>query len=324
MLIRSPDDLVTWRDTWRSYHAVIALAETGVLAALSDGEAHPIEAITQALALDARGLTGCLRVLGAAGLVHLDGGCIRLSRVGLACRERLQTADADAAPYAHLAKVVRTGEPFAVTVGGVEADVPTQTRAFLWGMRARAEREAPDAVELVRALCAGIDAPSILDLGGGHGAYASAFAQALPHARITLFDQPAVIAQVPHLSAEGVALRAGDLHTTDVSREALGSFDVVFLSNVLHGEGMAAAGALFASLRAMCGGGALVIKDQLLDATGCHPADAATAGLRMLLHTRDGRAWSRTELGTLLAAARFVEFEDLERPSDGYGYLVAR
>jgi len=102
---------------------------------------------------------------------------------------------------------------------------------------------------------------AVLDLGGGHGRYARAFADA-GHT-VTLFDQPAVVGLARKRHGEALRYIEGDFHEADSFG---GPYDLVMLCNIVHGESAAANASLVArAARSLRSGGRLAIRDMFLD-----------------------------------------------------------
>lgn len=207
--------------------------------------------------------------------------------------------------------------PVENTDGGFRSGDPEANRRFLAGMLPRAQRDSGVVVRVVRELLERRPDPRILDLGGGHGHYAATFARAIDGARVTLFDRPEVLEIAVELSGSGFSLLGGDFHEDDLG----GPYDLVFLSNVLHGECEDRCRSLLGRIRrVLAPGGALVIKDLLADERSAPAADAA---LLMLLYTRAGRGWTWREAVALVQSSGFRSTHAIESGDKSFGILVA-
>jgi SAM-dependent methyltransferase len=125
--------------------------------------------------------------------------------------------------------------------------------------------------------------------------------------RATIFDLPGTLA-VTRQFVDAVPCRDRiELIAGDYNRDPLPvGFDMVFLSNIIHGEDEEADQRLmrgvFASLQS---GGRIVIKDHILDADLTGPAVGAIFSMQMLLFTR-GRDYSFDEVREWLQRAGFT------------------
>jgi SAM-dependent methyltransferase len=222
-------------------------------------------------------------------------------------------------------EALRTGRPFVDTVGGVAIHDPQEAHRFMSGLHRRSQASVPEAVRTVRRAWHRQSitgrGPRVLDLGGGHGCFAAAFARELPDAQVTLFDQPHVIRIARELSGDGFRALGGDYFTDDLG----GPYDVVFLSNIIHGESPEfALCVLQRACAALTPAGTLVVRDRFLadDRTG--PDYVADFAVTLALNTPHGAPRTVSEATTALTEAGFTQFERHESARDEYGYLTAR
>src|SRR5512139_3714529 len=204
-------------------------------------------------------------VLAHAGLLEGDGEKWRLSALarslhaarGLPTGRNLGFLE----DLSRMVEVVREGGPVRgadgepkVTTGGVTTSDPQATRAFLDMLYRRSETAAEQVVAWM-----GPRLPRgahVLDVGGGHGRYALAFAE--KGFQATLFDLPLVIELARERHRDRIGYVAGDFHV-----DALGGlYDAAFLSNIVHGESPAANAKLVRRLHdVLRPGGLLILKD---------------------------------------------------------------
>jgi predicted O-methyltransferase YrrM len=166
------------------------------------------------------------------------------------------------------------------------------------------------------------DARRMLDLGGGAGTFALAFARANPQLRAEVLDRPDVVPIAQRVIAEAglsdrVTARAGDLRA-----DAFGEgYDLLLASAVCH---MFDEGGNQAFLRrcaqALVPGGRLVIRDFLLDPDRTGPREAALFALNMLVSTTRGNVYTEDQYRTWLTAAGFGV---ITRHRDGEDLLIA-
>ena len=152
------------------------------------------------------------------------------------------------------------------------------------------------------------DAGTLLDVGGGSGAFAIALCARNPKLRATVLDFPAVIDVArEYRDAAGLTRRmtllGGDaLHTPWPPDQ-----DVVLMSYLLSaigdGEMDVALDKAYASLRP---GGLLVVHDFMLDDDEAGPALAALWFLQYIAYRADGVSFSGPSLATRLVDAGFA------------------
>ncbi|HTL99541.1 MAG TPA: methyltransferase [Candidatus Omnitrophota bacterium] len=156
----------------------------------------------------------------------------------------------------------------------------------------------------------------VLDVGGGSGAYAIAFAQARPGLEADVLDLPDVVPIAQRYSeAAGVGAqvraRTGDLHDPSLGT----GYDLVLFSAICHmnspEENRAMLGKAFASLAP---GGRVVIHDFILDADKAGPKTGALFALNMLVGTRAGNSYSEEEYAAWLRDCGFTEIRRFGLP----------
>jgi SAM-dependent methyltransferase len=201
---------------------------------------------------------------------------------------------------------------------------PEEARAFTMAMRAGAARLAPGVAEEVNLR----GRRHLLDLGGGPGVYAAAFARRNPRLEVTVVDLPDVAAVGAELTAaETDVSDRVSFHAADIDRDPLPTgADCAFLSHVIHGNDEATNRALFARIAdALAPKGLLVVRDFFLDADGTSPAGNALFSLNMLVNTPGGRSYTAKETTDWLREAGFATVtRRRSRAAPDAGYLLAR
>jgi SAM-dependent methyltransferase len=157
---------------------------------------------------------------------------------------------------------------------------------------------------------------SILDVGGGPGTNAEAFARA--GARVTVFDRPEVIGLMQEqLRSGGIETVAGDMN------EALpeGPFDAVYFGNTSHMYAPRENRELFAAMRrSLVLGGLLAIREFVRGMS----EDAALFAVNMLVLTPGGGTYTRKEYEGWLTGAGFDGVEFVPVPGRGTHLIFAR
>lgn len=205
----------------------------------------------------------------------------------------------------------------AVTQGGpirerVSVSSDQWREAFLMGMFNNAMAMAPDVAQSVDLS----GCTRLLDMGGGPGTYAIHFCKANPHLTAVVFDLAATRPFAEKTIArfglsDRISFTAGDYTTEDVPLNQ--TFDVAWLSHVLHGEGPEeAAGIVAHAAKTLVPGGQLFIHDFILDDTRDRPEFAALFSLNMLLGTESGQSYSESEIREMMIAAGLTDIVRLD------------
>ncbi|WP_204042861.1 class I SAM-dependent methyltransferase [Acrocarpospora phusangensis] len=177
---------------------------------------------------------------------------------------------------------------------------PFELGLFQSLQRGLAEWLIPDMLDLA-AMPEG--AQDILDIGGGHGRYATAFRDRYPGLRATVADLPPAL--TPH---KGITTHPIDLLNPDFSGLRA---DVVLLFNVLHGFNAHQAEAIVhAAVSTLRPGGVVHILETTTQPRGGVAEAAFTDGFALNLWlTQGGRLYSPAEISGWLSNAGCVHLE---------------
>jgi SAM-dependent methyltransferase len=229
--------------------------------------------------------------------------------------------------FGRLPEAVRTGSRVRGGVQWTEAD----REDFLLGMFNMAMGIAPRLAPLLDGLLKSAGLPGVpktarlLDLGGGPGTYAIHFCLAHPGMTATLYDQPSTRpfaeATLERFGvADRVAFTPGDYTADPVA----GTFDLAWLSHILHGESPdMAARIVRKAAGALVPGGVLMVHEFLLHDTLDGPEFPTLFSLNMLLGTDGGQAYSGAQLTQILAAAGLADIRELDFTGPNHTRIVA-
>jgi SAM-dependent methyltransferase len=278
-------------------------------------------AVAKSLNLEPRATDLILNALTALGLLHKRadrfdltelsarylkrgtseylGGMIRFDASLWHCWERLPDA-------------IRNGRP--VRPANMYQDDPKETETFVRAMDSLVKARG-DAQVLGEAFDWN-NATEFLDVGSGPATYPIALCRRFPRLRATIFDLPATLKFTRRYVREAgmedrIQLIAGD-YTKDTIP---GSYDIIFLSNIIHGETEQGNESLFGKLANVLNpGGRLVIKDHILDESRAHPPVGAIFSLLMLLTTVGGRCYSFGEIRRWMERASLKHAQQIPLP----------
>lgn len=260
--------------------------------------------------LDFRATEIVLSLLAQLGFVSARGDWYELTDEG-----RCQLVDQTASEYAadgfplwlenvrrwlSLPDVLRTGSPVPTdSLAGVDESL----EAFSAGMISQSAPRVASVVARCQELLPAVR--TALDLGGGPGHYARAFAEV--GVEVTLLDIPAMVdhaCRVYSLGAvPGIRLVKGDFLLDPLPA---GPFDLVLLMNVCHLYPPSENCALLARIgQVVSPGGLLAIGDFVRGRSPIAPLKAAI----MLLRTKGGNTYTELEYRRWLAEAGFSEVQ---------------
>jgi SAM-dependent methyltransferase len=212
--------------------------------------------------------------------------------------------------WSNLTQVVKTGKsahPSEINERGENWLFP-----FISAMHDRAKKLAPQ--QLANIDLSGIK--SVLDIGGGSGAYSMAFVSKKPEIEATVFDLPNVVPITNQfIEKEGFSQRIktyeGDYTIDDLPK----GFDLMFLSAVIHSNSLGINQILINKCyKALNKNGKIIIQDWIMNNDRTQPAAGSIFAINMLVGTDAGDCFTEQEVTEMLTESGFknisrVEFE---------------
>jgi SAM-dependent methyltransferase len=201
--------------------------------------------------------------------------------------------------WRQLDQAVLTGNSVRTSASHVDDELLRES--FLMGMFNNAMIIAPyisDKVDLSNKR-------KMLDLGGGPGTYGIHFCMKNPNLKATIFDLPTTrpFAEkiIDRFQMKGrVDFIDGNFNENDLP----GSYDVIWLSHILHGEGPQDCQQLISkAVSALIPGGLILIHDFILNDSMDGPVFPALFSLNMLIGTEKGRSYAEKEINEMLVKA---------------------
>lgn len=182
--------------------------------------------------------------------------------------------------------------------------------SFINAMHDRAKKQAP--LQLSNIDLSGVK--SILDVGGGSGAYSMEFITLNPDVKATVFDLPNVVPITrQYISKDGFTGKI-ETHEGDYTSDPLPEgFDLVFLSAIIHSNSLDTNKELinkcFISLNM---NGRIVIQDWIMNSNRTQPTSGAVFAINMLVGTEEGDCFTEQEVMGMLANAGFKNISRIE------------
>jgi hypothetical protein len=204
--------------------------------------------------------------------------------------------------WSNLTQVVKTGKsahPAEINERGEEWLFP-----FINAMHDRAIKQAPQ--QLANIDMSGVK--SVLDIGGGSGAFSMEFVRKKPEIESVVFDLPNVVPITKiFLDKEGFSDKI-KTHSGDYTKDDLPKgFDLVFLSAIIHSNSLEINQDLikkcFGTLNS---GGRIIVQDWIMNNDRTQPVGGAIFAINMLVGTDAGDCFTEQEVTGMLAAAGFT------------------
>ena len=321
-----PDDFQQTLRGFQESRALLTAIELDLFTAVGGGADAP--AVARALGTDPRATEALLNALAAMEILGKRDNVFSNGPVAARFLAAGGSDDSRAAlrhtahlwsRWSTLTECVRRG----TSLSEEEPDErgPDWTEAFIAAMHKNAAFRAPLVVQAV-----GVEGVRrVLDVGGGSGAYAIAFARAGREIEADILDLSTVVPLArSYVERAGVAgrvrTRVGDFRV-----DGLGAgYDVVLLSAICHmnspEENRTLLGKAFAALAPS---GRVVIHDFILAPDKAGPRTGALFALNMLVGTRAGSSYSGEEYGAWLRTAGFGEVRYVELPGPT-GLVIGR
>lgn len=238
---------------------------------------------------------------------HYFGDMIRFDGFLWSCWEQLEQA-------------VRSGKP--VRPPEMYQEEPKETAYFINGMDSLVK--ARGDAEIVANILDWSSVSGLLDIGSGPGTYPIHLCRRFPHLRATIFDLAGTMKLTEGFVRQSgfsdrIRLIRGDYRTDVIP----GRYQVIFLSNIIHGERYEENQRLMKKLAAnLEPGGRVIIKDHILDESRTYPPVDAIFSMLMLLTTQGGRCYSFDEIKTWLTEAGLRDIQQIALPSPLTSSLV--
>ncbi len=211
-----------------------------------------------------------------------------------------------------LPEAIRSGQP--VRPSNMYQDHPAETEIFINAMDSLVKARGDAEVTANAIDWSGI--AELLDVGSGPATYPIALCKRFAGLRVTIFDLPGTLAVTERYVreatiAERIRLIAGDYRKAPIP----GSYDVIFLSNIIHGESFESNRSLIRKLVSNLKlGGQIVVKDHILDDSHTTPPVGAIFSLLMLLTTESGRCYSFSEIKSWMEQAGLSRVRQINLP----------
>ncbi len=305
-----PDDLSAMVRGFQASRIILTAVELNLFTAIGGG-ASATE-VARRLRTQPRGTTLLLNALVALDLLVKDGEIYRSGEVAARYFDEASPNNERAATmhtvnqwhsWSRLTEILQE-EPRAPDL--------SWTESFIAAMSRTGAVRAPEVVKAAGA--AGIR--RLLDVGGGPGSYAIAFARANPELEAAILDKPDVLPIARrHVETAGLTDRFRFVEG-DLTRDDLGEgYDLLLLSNICHmlspDENRDLLGRC---LKALEPGGRVVVQDFILDEDGAGPPWAALFAINMLVATPGGSSYRESEYAAWLRQAGFPHVQRAALP----------
>ena len=210
--------------------------------------------------------------------------------------------------WSNLTQVVKTGNsahPADINERGEE-----WLFSFINAMHDRAKKQVPQQLANIDLS----EIKSLLDVGGGSGAFSMEFVTKKPEIEATVFDLPNVISITQRfIDQEGYSTKI-KTHTGDYTKDDLPKgFDLVFLSAIIHSNPLDINQELIHKcFNSLNKNGKILIQDWIMNNERTHPTSGAIFAVNMLVGTESGDCFTEQEVTKMLQNAGFKNISRME------------
>lgn len=313
----SPEKIYQLASAFQSCRILLSAFELDIFTALS-GKPKTSQEVAQTIRGDSRATDRLLNALCALGFVKKEKDLF--SNTETAEKFLTQGKKTYLGGLMHTVHLWDTWSTLtdAVRAGHQVASEPLEKRspewfeAFITAMHQRAVMAAPLSVSALDLS----NVKTLLDVGGGSGAYAMEFARAKEDLKATVFDLPGVIKLTRQYVAKGGMSHRIDFMEGDYSKDDLGhGFDLIFMSAIIHSNPPELNRELFKKIfRALNPGGRIAVSDFVMEENRTQPFFGAIFSLNMLVGTKAGDTFTESEIKDWMAETGFSDFKSIQVP----------
>ncbi len=267
---------------------------------------------------DSDALTRLLDALVTMGLLKREGETyknipelaeflVKTSRFYMGELMLLQDAEWD--HWGKLEEIVHTGKP--TVKDNIFINHPAMGATVSRVLHRMAQRVAPALAEKIDLAAY----TTLMDVGGGGGAFSIAFAKRYPHLKVKLFDLPQTLKiSQENIKKEGLLDRIDLVEGNFNAGQLPGPFDVVFASDILHYQTEAENMALVQRLYdATATGGVLILKDMFIGDDNNEPGWNAIFSMHMMVYSEKGRCFKGQQIREWMEKAGFANIVEMEK-----------
>jgi 2-polyprenyl-3-methyl-5-hydroxy-6-metoxy-1,4-benzoquinol methylase len=315
-VLSASDLLELFTAHWRS--AILASAIELDIFELLDAGPRTVADLTRSTGAPIRSVQGLVDGLVAMGVVTTSDGYVyensnaasshlvkgKQGYMGGFARIVTGSGDGGMRQWSQLGAALRTGQP-------IRPETILEPESPFWPELVMALMPLSCEVAIIAAELIGLPtlgALSVLDVGGGAGAYALSWLDANQQVRVTQIDwAPVNLLAKSNIEAKGFGARFttvdGDFQTVSFGSHV---YDVIVISNICHHESPHEIVSLFRrSAEALVPGGLVVVSDFILHDDRNGPRFAANFGLGMILQTTHGASYRECDYRQWLERAGF-------------------
>ena len=317
--VRNLDDLLALGSGYQKSMILLCSVRLGVFRGLADG---PLDAssLAQKIGADPLRLGILLDALALLELIHKTGGRYRLS--GAARQFLLPGVRSQESILLHVMNCWSAWENLEGKIRRGRKNPGSKSEYQENFVRGMGERSRERAHATVRKFPLK-DGERLLDLGGGPGMYAAAWAKAYPGAEIFLFDLPETLRVTRKIIAEDGNVGRVRLLRGDFLKDSIGGpYNFVWISQILHAFSEKDCIGLLGKARdALLPGGKAAVHEFMVSEKKTSPPGPVFFSVHMVAVTEGGRTYTAKEIAAMMKKAGFCNIRTFPPDRDGVGIM---
>ncbi len=324
MPIHDEDEILDIALSFQKSRILLAGFELGIFNALGN-ESRTSAETADLIGCDQKGTDRLMNALCSMGLLEKNGSAF--ANTPAALNYLCEGTPGYLSGLHHTASLYKSWATLddAVRAGGTVIDRERREgrnlENFIAAMHRRASRTAASHV-------AAIDISSVntmIDIGGGSGVYAMAFARMKESLRAVVFDLPEVIDITGrYVAAEGLSDRVSTMAGNYLTDQFGHGYDLAFMSAIVHINDLDQNRSLVErAVKALNPGGYIVISDHVMYEDRSGPLPAAIFALNMLVNTQGGDTYTESEIQSWFEQSGCIDYRRIDI-GPGTAFLIAR
>ncbi len=320
--VKSLDDLMEAAHGYQRSMALFTALSLGVFRELAAGSADAA-ALARRVGAEPRRFAVLLDGLTAMGLLRKAGA--RYRNAAVAASFLTDGPHSQASILLHQRDCWRDWSRLEETIRGGRKGRPAggdEHENFIRGMEDNARERAARVAAKFRLR----PGERLLDLGGGPGTYALAWARRYPEAAVTLVDTRGTVRITRRILEEKGASGTVRLLEGDFLADPIGGpYDFIWISQILHAYSERECGSILRKARrALAPGGRAAVQEFLLKEGRTDPPAPAFFSIHLVAVTAGGRAYTAGEVAAMMRASGFARAAALPPEPRGVGIVVGR
>ncbi len=311
--ISTPADLYEVVNLFRTSRIILTAYELDFFSIIGKGKKTSVE-ISGMLRTDERATDRLLNALVVIGLIKKSGN--KFSNSPLAFKFLVKSSPTYMSGISHIVNLWDSWDTLTNAVkagtsifnrGAINERGEDWIEAFIAAMHSRGGNHAREILSLINFN----KVKTIIDIGGGSGAFLFEFIKKYKELKGVIYDLPNVVPLTEkYIFKEGLNNSVATIPGNYLTDELGSEYDMAFLSAVIHSNSPSENQLLFKKCYdSLNSGGQIIILDYVMDETRTSPGTGAFFSINMLVGTEKGDTYTQKEIKNWLTSAGFKKIK---------------